>query len=106
MFNRKGVIVLENVYEEEKIMEDVLSLDILDMEIDEDITIYTEADKFLTVKEELEKLGYDKFVMSEVTFVPDNYIALDEETTEKVVSLIEALEDIDDVQNVYHNLEM
>ena len=44
--------------------------------------------------------------MSEVTFVPDNYIALDEETTEKVVSLIEALEDIDDVQNVYHNLEM
>ena len=106
MFNRKGVLVLENVYEEEKVMEDVLSLDILDMEIDEDITIYTEADKFLIVKEELEKLGYDKFVMSEVTFVPDNYIALDEETTEKVVSLIEALEDIDDVQNVYHNLEM
>ena len=106
MFNRKGVLVLENVYEEEKVMEDVLSLDILDMEIDEDITIYTEADKFLTVKEELEKLGYDKYVMSEVTFVPNNYIALDEETTEKVVSLIEALEDIDDVQNVYHNLEM
>ena len=106
MFNRKGVIVLENVYDEEKIMEDVLALDILDMEIDEDITIYTEADKFLSVKEELDKLGYDKYVMSEVIFVPDNYIALDEETTEKVISLIEALEDIDDVQNVYHNLEM
>jgi len=106
MFKRKGVIVLENVYEEEKIMEDVLSLDILDMEIDEDITIYTDADKFLSVKEELDKLGYDKYVMSEVTFVPDNYMTLDEETTEKVVALIEALEDIDDVQNVYHNLEM
>ena len=106
MFKRKGVIVLENVYEEEKIMEDVLALDILDMEIDEDITIYTEADKFLSVKEELDKLGYDKYIMSEVTFVPDNYISLDEENTEKMVSLIEALEDIDDVQNVYHNLEM
>ena len=106
MFKRKGVIVLENVYEEEKIMEDVLALDILDMEIDEDITIYTDADKFLSVKEELDKLGYDKYVMSEVTFVPDNYMTLDEETTEKVVALIEALEDIDDVQNVYHNLEM
>ena len=106
MFKRKGVIVLENVYEEEKVMEDVLSLDILDMEIDEDITIYTDADKFLSVKEELDNLGYDKYIMSEVTFVPDNYIALDEETTEKVVSLIEALEDIDDVQNVYHNLEI
>lgn len=106
MFKRKGLIVLENVYDEEKIMEDVLSLDILDMEIDEDITIYTEPDKFLSVKEELDKLGYDKYIMSEVTFVPDNYIALDEETTEKAVSLIEALEDIDDVQNVYHNLEI
>ena len=106
MFKRKGVIVLENVYEEEKVMEDVLSLDIVDMEIDEDITIYTEADKFISVKEELDKLGYDKYIMSEVTFVPDNYIALDEETTEKMVGLIEALEDIDDVQNVYHNMEM
>jgi len=106
MFKRKGVIVLENVYEEEKVMEDILSLDILDMEIDEDITIYTEADKFLSVKEELDNLGYDKYIMSEVTYVPDNYMALDEESTEKVLSLIEALEDIDDVQNVYHNLEI
>ena len=106
MFKRKGLIVLENVYDEEKIMEDVLSLDIIDMEIDEDITIYTEPDNFLTVKEELDKLGYDKYIMSEVTYVPDNYISLDEEDSEKVISLIEALEDIDDVQNVYHNLEI
>ena len=106
MFKRKGVIVLENVYDEEKIMEDVLMLDILDMEIDEDITIYTEPDNFISVKEELDKLGYDKYIMSEVTYVPDNYIALDDEDAEKVISLIEALEDIDDVQNVYHNLEM
>ena len=106
MFKRKGVIVLENVYEEDKIMEDVLNLDVIDIEIDEEITIYTESDKFLSVKEELDRLGYDKYIMSEVTFVPDNYIALDEEGTEKVMALIEALEDIDDVQNVYHNLDM
>ena len=55
MFKRKGVIVLENVYDEEKVMEDILSLDILDMEIDEDITIYTEPDNFISVKEELDK---------------------------------------------------
>ena len=106
MFKRKGVIVLENVYSEDKIMEDVLDLDILDIVIDEDITIYTEADKFLEVKDNLDNLGYDKYLVSEVTFVPDNYISLDEEGTEKVMSLIEALEDIDDVQNVYHNLEL
>ncbi len=106
MFKRKGVIIIENVYPEEKVMEDILGLDILDMEIDEEITVYTEPDKFLNVKEELDKLGYDKYLMSEVTYVPDNYLTLDEEGTEKAASLIEALEDLDDVQNVYHNLEM
>ena len=107
MFKRKGLIVLENVYEEDKIMEDILGLDILDMEIgEEEITIYTEPDKFLSVKDELDKLGYDKYLMSEVTFVPDNYISLDEQNTEKAMTLIEALEDLDDVQNVYHNLDI
>ena len=107
MFKRKGLIVLENVYDEDKAMEEILALDILDMEIgEEEITIYTEPEKFLSVKDELEKLGYDKYLVSEVTFVPDNYISLDEEATEKVMTLIEALEDLDDVQNVYHNLDI
>ena len=106
MFKRKGLIVIENEYDEEKLMEEVLGLDILDMELEDDITIYTEPDKFLSVKESLDNLGYDKFIMSEVTFVPDNYITLDEEGTEKVMNLIDALEDLDDVQNVYHNLDI
>lgn len=107
MFKRKGLIVLENNYDEDKVMEEVLGLDILDMEIgEEEITIYTEPDKFLSVKDELDKLGYDKYLVSEVTFVPDNYISLDEEATEKVMTLIDALEDLDDVQNVYHNLDI
>ena len=106
MFKRKGLIVLENVYDEDKVMEDVINLPILDVDIGEEITIYTEPDKFLSVKDELDKLGYDKYIMSEVTFIPDNYIALDEEASEKVITLIEALEDLDDVQNVYHNLDI
>lgn len=106
MFKRKGLIVLENAYDEDKIMEDVLDLDILDIVIDEDITIYTEPDKFLEVKDAIDKLGYDKYIMSEVTFIPDNYIELDEEATEKGLSLIDSLEELDDVQAVYHNLEM
>ena len=51
-------------------------------------------------------MGYDKFIVSEVTFVPNNYIALDEEASEKVLELIDTLNEIDDVQSVYHNLEM
>ena len=107
MFKRKGLIVLENVYDEDKIMEDVLNLDVLDFSSDDDsYIIYTDPTKFIEVKDELTKMGYDKFLVSEVTFVPNNYIALDEEATEKVCNLIDALNDLDDVQAVYHNLEM
>ena len=106
MFKRKGLIVLENEYDEDKVMEDVLNLDVLDIDIGEDITIYTEPDKFLSVKDALQKLGYDKYIVSEVTFIPDNYITLDETTSEKVMTLIDALEELDDVQNVYHNLDI
>ena len=106
MFKRKGLIVLENVYEENKFLEDVLNLPVLDVLYDDDIIIYTKPEDFIMVKEELEKNGYDKFITSEVTFIPDNYIKLNEEEEEKVLSLIESLEEIEDVQNVYHNLEM
>lgn len=106
MFKRKGLIVLENVYEENKFLEDALNLPVLDVLYDDDIIIYTKPEDFIMVKEELEKKGYDKFITSEVTFIPDNYIKLNEEEEEKVLSLIESLEEIEDVQNVYHNLEM
>ena len=106
MFKRKGLIVLENVYEEDKFLEDVLNLQVLDVLEEEGIIIYTKPEDFIKIKEELENMGYDKFITSEVTFIPDNYIKLNEEEEEKVLSLIETLEDIDDVQNVYHNLEM
>ena len=106
MFKRKGLIVLENVYEENKFLEDALNLPVLDVLYDDDIIIYTKPEDFIMVKEELEKNGYDKFITSEVTFIPDNYIKLNEEEEEKVLTLIESLEEIEDVQNVYHNLEM
>ena len=51
-------------------------------------------------------MGYDKFSLSEVTYIPDNYITLDEEAKEKVLNLIDSLEQLDDVQNVYHNLDI
>lgn len=107
LFERKGVIVLEKVYDEDKLMEDVLSLDILDFISDEDsYIIYTDSNSFIEVKDALVNDGYDKFIVSEVTFVPNSYISLDEEGYEKVSALIDALNDLDDVQAVYSNLEM
>ena len=107
LFERKGVLVLDKSYDEDKLMEDVLSLDVLDFQSDEDsYTIYTVPNNFIAVKDALEKLNYTSFLVSEVTFVPSSYISLDEEASEKVMNLIEALNDLDDVNNVYHNLSI
>lgn len=107
LFERKGVIVLDKIYDEDKLMEDILELDILDFISDDDsFIIYTDSNNFIEIKDALSKKGYDSFIVSEVTFVPNNYIKLDEKMTEKVIGLIEALTDLDDVQSVYHNLEM
>ena len=107
LFKRKGLIILDKSYDEEKLMNDVLELDIEDFVSNEDnYEITTNPNDFLSVKEGLESLGYDNYIMSEVTYIPDNYISLDEEVSEKAIALVEALEDIDDVQAVYHNLEM
>ena len=58
-------------------------------------------------KEAMEAMGVTEFLTSEITYVASNEIEVaDEETKEKVYNLIDALEEIDDVQNVYHNLEM
>ena len=71
---------------------------------DDNYEIYTPVEDFIKVKEALEELGVKEFITSEVTFVASNLIELDEEQTEKVQNLIDTLEDIDDVQNVYSNL--
>lgn len=106
LFKRRGVLILDKEYDEDKLMEDVLELDIDDLISEEDsYVIYTKPENFISVKETLENMGYTNFIMSEVSFVPDNYISLDSELNERALSLIESLEDLDDVQNVYHNLD-
>lgn len=106
LFKRRGVLILDKEYDEDKLMEDALELDIDDLISEEDsYVIYTKPENFISVKETLENMGYTNFIMSEVSFVPDNYISLDDELSERAQSLIESLEDLDDVQSVYHNLD-
>ena len=52
----------------------------------------------------MDKMGIKDYITSEITYVASNQVQVsDEETKEKIYNLIDALEDIDDVQNVYHN---
>lgn len=107
LFERKGLIIIENTIDEDKVMEAALESGAIDFKVNDDsYEIITTSDNFFDVKKKIEDLGITEFIASEVTFLPNNTISLDEEQTEKVMSLIETLEDIDDVQEVYHNLDI
>lgn len=105
MFERRGVIVIDKKIDEDTVMMTALDAGADDfISEDESYIIYTSPDEFIKVKEEIEKLGYNEFITSEVTLVPTNEMEVDEETREKVYTLQEVLEDIDDVGEVYHNM--
>lgn len=105
MFERKGVIVIEKTVDEEDLMMTVLDNGADDLITNEDTyEIYTTPDKFLQVKEAMDNMGIKEYITSEITYVANNKIEVtDEETVEKIYNLIDALEEIDDVQDVYHN---
>ena len=66
--------------------------------------ITTEPSEFSVVREKLEEAGLS-FLEAEVQMVPTTTVALDEAGQEKMERLIERLDDLDDVMNVYHNWE-
>lgn len=106
MFKRKGIIVIPNTYDEDEMMMVALDSGALDFKVEEDMyEIETEPEDFLNVKEALSSAGVSEYITSEVTYVADNNIEVTDEVREKVEKLIEALEDIDDVGDIYHNMD-
>ncbi len=107
LFEKKGVLVTDKTKDEDEVMMNVLDHGAIDFVSNEDsYEIYTMPEDFMQVKEGMKEIGIQDFSVAEVTFVPNNTVSLNEEETNKVLSLIEALEEIDDVQEVYHNLEL
>ena len=107
MFEQKGVIVVEREgQDEDKVMEDALEAGAADFQADDDVfEIYTEPEDFSGVREDLQAKGYT-FVSADVEMVPSTYVKLtDEESITKMQRLMDALEDNDDVQNIWHNWE-
>ncbi len=106
MFEKKGVIVIENVSDEEKAMDDFITAGADDFNIEDGVAEVTTAPSdFGKVREALEAAGY-AFASAEIEQVPSTYTTLsDEDSMVKMRRLLDALEDNDDVQNVWHNLE-
>lgn len=108
MFTRKGVLVIEktDTISEDQLFEWAIENDAEDVVDDGDVfEVYSSPDKFNNVREALENKGI-KFLSANVEFVPSSYIDLDEKQTESFEKLIDALEDNDDVQEVFHNVNL
>ena len=108
MFSKKGVIVIEKEtckVDEEELMMMALDSGAEDFETSDEVyEITTDPSDFANVSEKLQEAGIE-FLEASVQMVPSTTVALDEKGQEKMERLIDRLDELDDVMNVYHNWE-
>lgn len=107
MFDQTAVIgvankTLDEVFE--LLME--ADLEVRDIVEEEDnVIVYAEPDQFHEVQEAFKQAGITEFTVAELTMLAQNYVELPAESVPQFEKLIDALEDLEDVQQVYHNVE-
>ncbi|MBB5320755.1 YebC/PmpR family DNA-binding transcriptional regulator [Marinobacter oulmenensis] len=107
LFTKQGIISYGPEVDGDRLMEAALEAGAEDLQEQEDgsYEIVTTPEEYLDVKEALVEAGL-KPDNSEVTMVPSTRVELDRDGAETILKLIDTLEDLDDVQNVYHNAEI
>lgn len=109
MFEKKGLIIIED--EDAELDEDEVTMTALeagaeDIEVEDGVyEITTDASEFSMVREALETAGYN-FASAEVTMVPSTTTSVDEATAKAINTILDMLDENDDVQNVYHNADL
>jgi YebC/PmpR family DNA-binding regulatory protein len=108
LFSRKGVVIVPKT---EGMTEDDILMVVLDAgaeevnDLGESFEIVSEATDMVAVRKAIQDAGLD-YESAEANFLPSVSVELDEEGARKVFRLIEALEDSDDVQNVFANFDV
>ena len=108
MFSRKGVITVNksDLATEDTVLAAALEAGIEDVEDrGEALVLTTDPSDMVAVRTALQAANID-YEAADVEFVPSMHVQVDAETARKVIGLIDALEDLDDVQNIYSNFDM
>ncbi|MFH1046564.1 MAG: YebC/PmpR family DNA-binding transcriptional regulator [Candidatus Omnitrophota bacterium] len=107
LFTRKGYIVVNrSKIEEEKLMNIAIESGAEDFKADEDnYEIFTDIKDFEAVRAALQQKGI-VWESAEITMIPSSYVKVEGRPAEQLLNLVEALEDQDDVQNVYANFDL
>lgn len=111
LFNRRGVIIVTKDQKGRQVTEDELMEAGLDAGIEEindlgsSFEVIGEPASLVSIRSAIENSGIE-YESAEVSLLPSVSVPLDQEGAEKLFSLIEAIEDLDDVQNVYANFDV
>ena len=111
LFHRKGVVVVPVEQDAKKVSEDDILEATLEAGADdvndlgEAFEVISEATDLVAVRTALQAAGVD-YDSAEASFLPDLQVELDRDGAGKVFRLVDALEDLDDVQNVYANFDV
>ncbi|MDH5358454.1 MAG: YebC/PmpR family DNA-binding transcriptional regulator [Gammaproteobacteria bacterium] len=106
LFNKKGIITYPAGTDEDTVMEAALESGAEDIVTNDDgsIDVFTSAEDYSTVKDALDAAGLEA-VSAEVTMHPETTASLDVDDARKALAMIEAFEELDDVQQVYSNAD-
>lgn len=111
LFNRKGQVIVPKAQESGELGEDAVLEIVLEAgaeevtELGDSFEVISEATDVVAVRSALQTAGVD-YDSAEVTFVPTMEVTLDADGARKVMRIVDALEDCDDVQNVYSNADI
>ncbi|HGY55027.1 MAG TPA: YebC/PmpR family DNA-binding transcriptional regulator [Caldithrix abyssi] len=107
MFEKKGLITVpRDRYDEDELLEIVLEAGAEDMSAEDEVyEIYTAYEDFHQVRSELEERGL-AIESAEVTMIPQNTVKLEGSQAERLMKLMNALDEHDDIQNVYANFDI
>ncbi|GED70490.1 putative transcriptional regulatory protein YeeI [Brevibacillus reuszeri] len=108
MFDATAVIGFEGKSADE-VLEILMEADVDVRDIieeDDTVIVYAEPDQFHAVQEAVKKAGVKEFSVAELTMLAQNEVGLPEDVQAQFEKLIDALEDLDDVQNVFHNADL
>ncbi|KWZ83430.1 DNA-binding regulatory protein, YebC/PmpR family [Heyndrickxia coagulans] len=108
MFDKTAVFGIEGRTADE-VLELLLEADIDVRDVFEEdgaVIVYAEPDQFHAVQEAFENAGITEFTVAELTMLPQNEVTLPDEDREKFEKLIDVLEDLEDVQQIYHNVNL
>ncbi|BBU47848.1 YebC/PmpR family DNA-binding transcriptional regulator [Mycoplasmopsis felis] len=109
VFDKKGIIeISKNETTEDDLMMIALESGADDIQtLDDSFIIFCKPENFSELKNALEtNLKIENFIQCEVTYIPNMYVEYDEEKRNKLLEFAEKIKDDDDVQDVYHNIEV